>query len=132
MIGNGLHSSEKPCFQVNTCGSIGPGLRRDDERSACVCEHHREVGLLDHEPRRHDRADDAGGRREVRVQRDVREEADAAEVDAERRARVEAEPAEPEDQRSEDGVGHVVARDRVRAPVLAEPADSGPEEQRSG
>ena len=72
------------------------------------------------------------GSREVRVQRDVREEADAAVVDAERRARVEAEPAEPEDDDAERREGHVVARDRVRLPVRAELPDARPEQQRPG
>ena len=78
-----------------------------------------------------DRADDAGRRGEVRVQRDVGEEADAAEVDAERRAGVEPEPAEPQDDHAERGERHVVARDRLRLPV-DELADARPEEQRSG
>ena len=69
----------------------------------------------------------------VRRQRDVGEVADlVARHDAERRARVEAEPAEPEDQRPEDGVRHVVARNRVRAPVVAELADPRAEQQRAG
>ena len=86
-----------------------------------------------HEPRDADPAHRARRRREVRRQRDVAEVADlVAGDDAERRARVEAEPAEPEDQRPEDGVRHVVAGDRVRAPVVAELADPRPEEQRAG
>ena len=75
----------------------------------------------------------AGGRGEVRVQRDVGEEADAAEVDAERRARVEAEPAEPEDDHAERRERHVVARDRRSASRPArELADARPEQQRPG
>ena len=66
------------------------------------------------------------------VSRDVGEEAEAAEVDRQRRAGVEAEPAEPEDDRPEDGERDVVARDRVRAPVLAELADPRAEDQRAG
>ena len=75
---------------------------------------------------------DAGRGGEVRVERDVREEADAAEVDAQRRARVEAEPPEPEDQHAERHERHVVARDRVRLTVRPELADARPEEQRAG
>src|SRR5205823_2871491 len=56
----------------------------------------------------------------------------AAVVDRERRAGVEAEPAEPEDERPEDGIGEVVAGDRVRASVLSELADARAEEQRAG
>ena len=104
---------------------------RDERRDRAV-QHHREVGLLDHEPRGDDCAEHAGRGREVRVQRDVGEEADAAEVDAERRARVEAEPAEPEDDHAERRERHVVARDRVRLPVVRELADPRPEQQRSG
>ena len=85
-----------------------------DESGDRAVQHHREVGLLDHEPRREHRAEHAGCRGEVRVQRDVGEEADAAEVDAERRARVEAEPAEPEDDHAERRERHVVPGDRVR------------------
>src|SRR3954451_21712630 len=48
-----------------------------------------------------------------------------------RGAWVEAEPAEPQDERPEDGVGHVVARNRVRAAVVAELADPGAEQNRA-
>ena len=60
------------------------------------------------------------------VMRDVREVAEPAEVDRQRRARVEAEPPEPEDQRPEHRVREVVAGDRVGAAVGAELADRGP------
>src|SRR5262249_48754688 len=70
--------------------------------------------------------------REVRRQRDVGEVAEAAEVDRERRAGVEAEPAEPEDQGPEHRVRDVVAGYRVRPAVGAELADAGPEQERTG
>ena len=108
--------------------------RRGDrhERRDRAVQHHREVGLLDHEPRGHDGAEDAGRGREVRVQRDVREEADAAEVDAQRRTGVEAEPAEPEDDHAERRERHVVPGDRVRLPVFSVFSDAGSEEQSAG
>ena len=74
----------------------------------------------------------ARGGGDVRRHRDVGEVAEAAEVDRQRRAGVEPEPAEPEDQRPEHGVRDVVARDRVRAAVGAELADPRPEDQRAG
>jgi hypothetical protein len=60
------------------------------------------------------------------------EEAEAAEVDAQGRARVEPEPAEPEDDHAERRVRHVVPGDRVRLPVGAVLADARAEEQCAG
>ena len=89
-----------------------PGRRgHGDEGRDHAVEHHRQVGLPQHDPRRGDGADRAGRGRDVRRQRDVREVADpVAGDDPERRARVEAEPAEPEDQDAERDERHVVAR----------------------
>ena len=71
------------------------------------------------------------------VRRDVAEEADRSRSDhAERGARVEAEPAEPEDERAEHRERDAVARDRVergrrcrsapmRGPRMSAPASAG-------
>src|SRR5918994_257744 len=75
----------------------------------------------------------AGRGRDVRRQRDVGEVADPVTGDdPERRAWVEAEPAEPEDQHAERDERHVVARNRVRPSVGVELADPRPEQQRPG
>src|SRR5215208_1001523 len=107
------------------CGGDGHERRED------AVQHHRDVRLAQHEPGRDRAADRAGRGREVRRQRDVREEADAvAGDDAERRAGVEPEPAEPEDDRPQHGVGDVVAGDRVPAAAL-KLADPRAQEQRA-
>ena len=89
-------------------------------------------GLPSFDPGDAHAGDGARRRGDVRRQRDVREVAEAAEVDRERRARVEAEPAEPEDERAENGIRDVVAGDRVRPPVRPELADPRAEDQRAG
>ena len=115
-------------------GATKPARRGDrDERGDHAVQHHREVGLLDHDPRHRDGAERAGGGRDVRRQRDVREVAElVAGDDAERRAGVEAEPPEPEDDHAERDERHVVAGDRVRLAVGAELPDARPEQQRTG
>ena len=70
---------------------------------------------------------EADARGEQRVDRD---EADAQVGRAERRARVEAHPAEHEHQRADHDVAEVVAGDRVRRAVLVELPDAGPEDHR--
>jgi hypothetical protein len=109
------------------------GARRcdGDESGDGAVQHHREVGLLHDEPGGDDRTEDPGRGGQVGVERDIGEEADAPEVDAQRRARVEAEPPKPEDEDAERRVGHVVARDRVRLSV-DELADPRPQEERAG
>ena len=59
------------------------GARGRDRDEGCngTVQHHRKVGLLDDEPRRHHGTEHSGGCGEVRVQRHVGEEADAAKVD---------------------------------------------------
>src|SRR5439155_16962295 len=52
--------------------------------------------------------------------------------DGERRAGIESEPAEPEDDRPENGIRHVVTRNRIRAAVTAELPDPRPEQERAG
>ena len=110
------------------------GRRRDgDECRNGAVQHHREVGLAQHDPRRRHRTERAGGCGEVRRHRDVREVADpVAGHDSERRAWIEAEPAEPEHEDAERDVGHVVARNRVRLAVRVELPDARSEEDRPG
>ena len=110
------------------------GRRGDrDERREHAVQDLADVGLPVHPP-----GDGAGGeparsRCEVRGQRDVGEEADVAARDhAERRARVEADPAEPEHERAEHRERDVVARGRMGAAVVAEAPDAGPEDERTG
>ena len=103
-----------------------------DEGGDRAVEHHRDVRLLDHQPRGDERSEHARRRGDVGVQRDVGEEAEAAEVDRQGRARVEAEPAEPEDDHAERRVGHVVTGNRVRLAVGVELADPRAEQQRPG
>jgi hypothetical protein len=74
------------------------------------------------------RGDEAtGGSSEHGVDGDRRHEL----VGEQLRARVEAEPAHPQDEDAERGERDVVAGDRPRCAVLVVPADARPEEQRS-
>src|SRR5438105_1472153 len=66
------------------------------ERAERAVQHQVDVRLTEADPGNDDPDDGAGRGRYVRGQRDVAEVADPAVVDRERRARVEAEPAEPE------------------------------------
>mmetsp|Transcript_15676 Transcript_15676/g.51018 ORF Transcript_15676/g.51018 Transcript_15676/m.51018 type:complete len:279 (-) Transcript_15676:92-928(-) len=70
----------------------------------------------------------AGGRRERRRHRDLGRDGVAAD-DAERRPRVEAVPADPEEERAQDHQGHGVAVDGLR--VRAEAAEARPEDRRA-
>ena len=72
------------------------------------------------------RAEHAGGGAEVRDDGDLGE---AVADRAERRARVEAEPAEPQDQHRQADQRHVVAGDDVRLAVGAVLAEARPEQQ---
>ena len=75
-----------------------------------------------------DRAEHAGRRGEVRGHGDIGE---ARAHGPERRARIEAEPAEPQDQHAEDGQRHGVARDRVGLPLRIELADARSQQERA-
>ena len=125
------HSDDGDQARHEADHDCGPGrdeprsCRDRDQRRENTVEHHRDVRLAKDQPGAEDSPDRSGGRCEVRRQRDVREVADlVAGDDRERRAGIEAEPPEPEDDRAENGVRHVVARNRVRAAVLAELADA--------
>ena len=127
-------------IQPETRADDDRGPRRDesrgrgdrDQRGEDAVQHHRDVGLAQDPPGAREAADRAGRSGDVRRQRDVAEVADAVTGDdAERRAGIESEPAEPEDDRPEHGVRHVVARDRVGTSVAAELPDPRPEQERT-
>ena len=123
---------DQPDHDRGPRGDEARGGRDGDERGDDAVQHHRDVRLLEHDPSGEDAPERARRSGEIRRQGDVAEVADPVARDhAEGRARVEAEPAEPEDERAEDGERHVVARDRVCPAIGAELADPGPEEERA-
>ena len=90
-------------------------ISRDrDQPGERAVECHRQVSLAEPEARQQQRGDEAAGGRHVRVDEHERHGVRFADVrDHQFRTAVEAEPAEPQDQRAERGERQVAARDGV-------------------
>ena len=116
-------------------GATNPAGRRDcDERRDHAVQEHREVRLLDHEPRREDAAECSCGGRDVRGQRDVGEVADVLAASRCRGSSPALKPNQPNQRIRTPSVdvGHVVAGNRVRLPVRAVLAEPRSEQERAG
>ena len=105
----------------------GRGGDADEARDRAVAGH-ADVERAGLEVRHQAGADDAGRRAELRDEHDLGE---ARAARAERRAAVEAEPAEPQDQHAEADERHRVARDRPRLAVGAVLAAARAEQQQA-
>ena len=108
---------------------VAGGCRDRDQCGDGAVADHADVHRLGHEVDAGERGDRARGGGQVGGDDDVGE----VEVGrVQRRTRVEAEPAEPEDEDAELGDRHAVAGDRVRLPFPLVLADPGAEQEQPG
>ena len=108
---------------------VGAGSRDRDKPGQRAVDAHGEVGLPEHRPGGEARRDHAGGGGEVGRDGDAR---DGVRVGGHGAARIEAEPAEPEDEAAQGDEGHAMARDGRHLSAPAVFAQPGSQDDDSG
>ena len=126
------HSGDRTDQDRSRNGHIGGAGGDADEAGEAAVKRHADVRLAEEEPGGDRRRERRCRRRGVRVDSDLGSQSPAVTGNAHRAPRIEAEPAEPEDETADEGQRHVVTRNRLDTAVGGVLSDPRPEDHRPG